>query len=132
MLTLLLDRSAMILMVRFHGLFISEDIATHDAFVSRLVQRDGPVRGIIDLSQVTIVAVPLTRFVEVSRRPQLVPGSQRILVASEPAMTELARVFQNHQELVGNTVPRIVQSLGEAYAAMGVSGDNFEPVDFNW
>ena len=131
MLTLLLHRPAMILMTRFLGMFVSEDIATIDAFVPRFVQSEGPVRGILDFTQVTVVAVPLTKFVERARKPELVPGRQRIIVAPNPTMFGLGRMFQNYQELSGNTGPRVVHSLDEAYAAMGVIGQDFEPIDLN-
>ena len=121
----------MILLARFHGIFVSEDIVALDAFVPRLVQSDGPTRGILDFTQVTVIAVPLTRLVERARKPELVPGSQRIIVAPDPEVFELGRMFQSYQELSGNTVPQVVLSLEDAYAAMGVTGLDFEPVDFN-
>ncbi|MDP1963880.1 MAG: hypothetical protein Q8K93_16945 [Reyranella sp.] len=129
MLTLLVDRLAMILMARFHGMFVSEDIAALDAFVPRFVQSEGPVRGIFDFTDVAVVAVPMTRFVERARRPEQVPGTKRIIVAPDPLMFGMAHKFQSHQELSGNTAPQVVRSLEEAYAAMEVTGQNFEPID---
>lgn len=121
----------MILMTRFHGMFVSEDIAAIDSFVPHFVQSNGPVRGILDFTEVTVVAVPLTKFVERARRPELVPGSQRIIVAPTSQMFGLGRMFQSYQEVSGNTGPRVVHSLDEAYAAMGVIGRDFEPIDLN-
>jgi hypothetical protein len=131
LLSLLLHRPAMILMTRFHGMFVSEDIAAIDAFVPRFVQSNGPVRGILDFTEVTVVAVPLTKFIERGRKPELVPGRQRIIVAPTSQMFGLGRMFQSYQELSGNCAPRVVRSLDEAYAAMGVIRRDFEPIDFN-
>jgi hypothetical protein len=129
LLTLLIDRPAMILMARFQGMFVPEDIAALDAFVPRFVQSDGPVRGIFDFTDVAVVAVPMTKFVERARRPEQVPGTKRIIVAPDTIMFGLARMFQSYQELSGNTAPQIVRSLEDAYSALGVTGQDFEPID---
>lgn len=128
MLTLLFDHKNRVLLARFSGIYTSDDIAAFDRGVGRFVAEEGAVRGLYDFSRVEAVAVPKTKFFELGRRPQLALDQDRVIVAPQLEIYELARLYAALQRDFGNVEPRIVRTLAEAYELLGLRNPEFAPV----
>lgn len=125
MFTLAFERTHRVLLARFSGVFSSEDIVRLDRAVIDFVTREGPIRGLLDFSQVEAVAVPQTFFVARGRSPQIAPGQERVIVAPHPEAYELARAYASQQRDFGNLEPRVVTSLWDAYRLLGLERPEF-------
>jgi len=129
MLALSFDRRNRVLLVQFSGIYSSDDISAFDRLVGRFVAEEGPTRGLYDFSGVTAVAVPKTKLFELGRRPQIALDQDRVIVAPQLEINELARLYATLQRDFGNVEPRIVNTLAEAYDLLGLSDPDFERVE---
>jgi len=129
MFTLAYDRAHNVLLARFAGVFSSQDIEELDRAVMAFTVREGPSHGLIDLSPVDAVSVPLSRLVKRSQQPPFSPGHRRVFVAAGPQALELARTFASEQALAGSGGVQIAATLQEAYALLRIGKTpRFEPV----
>lgn len=94
-----------------------------------LLARTGPVDAILDFSAAQTMAMPETRIMNRGRTPQLMPGRRRILVVPTFEQQGLARLFVSEQTHLGATPPEIVSAIDDAFAALGVTEADFEPVE---
>jgi len=122
------DRQHRVLLTRFSGTFGDDDIVAHDRAIVPLVASEGGVPGIMDFTAVDNVAVTASRIAERGWRPQLVPGQIRIIVAPQPEVAALGRLFINYQQTVGSTIPQIVETLDEACTLIDLVDPQFEPL----
>lgn len=128
MFTLHHERRHRVLLTRFEGMLVPEDIERHDAAVRRFVQEHGRVRGLADFTGVTTVAVPWSLLAARARQPQLSPGQERVMVAPGEEIHEMLSDFAARQADAGNLKPLIVRTLAEGHAALGLHDPRFEPV----
>ncbi len=129
MFTLAFERLPKVLMARFSSVFSSDDIEAIDAAVLGFVAHEGPVRGILDFSDVEAVAVSGPRLAVRSRRPPIVPGQDRVFVTPRPDIYGLGRTFAEQQRIAGGGEPKVATTLAEAYAALGLADPQFDPVE---
>ena len=104
-------------------------VLSFDRDVSRFVAEEGPVRGLYDFSGVKAVAVPKTKLFELGRRPQIALDQDRVIVAPQLEIHELARLYATLQRDFGNVEPRIVRTIAEAYELLGLRDPDFELVE---
>ena len=128
MFSLEFDRPHRLALVRFSGEFGRSDIGALDRAAERLVASEGPVHFLFDFTDVELVAMPDKAIAERGRRPHSSPGYQRVVVAPQPEIFELYRLFNANQALVGSEAPTIVKTLELALIHLGVRKPDFKPV----
>jgi hypothetical protein len=94
-----------------------------------LVAREGLMRGVLDFSAVEAVAVSSARLVARGQRQSILQDENRVFVAPQPEMYQLSRAFADHQRIAGRIEPKVVATLEEAYALLGLQDARFEPVE---
>jgi hypothetical protein len=94
------------------------------ASVSHFAAAGGPYAGILDLSGVTGNQLSLETIRDLAKQPPAVPlGRPRVVVAPRPEEYGLLRMFELWREM-GRQF-RIVLSMDDAYAMLGVSPEDF-------
>jgi hypothetical protein len=126
---LLFDPRHNVLMTRYFGTYVADDITLRDNAVARFVARRGLVRGIVDFSDVNAVDVPLDRFIKRATSPGLLGSKARVIVAPDELTYGLNRVFAAHRAYSRILEPLLVRSLAEAYEALELDDPKFEPVE---
>jgi hypothetical protein len=126
---LFLEHSHRVLLSCFRGAFTLDDIARCDRAVMLTLGREGPVRGIIDLSEVETVDLADDRLMERARQPPMAAGQSRIFVATKPATLDFARAYSMTQREFGGVGPHVVGTRAEAYRLLGLIDPRFEPLE---
>jgi hypothetical protein len=95
--------------------------------VKRVASRGGPYAGVIaDLSQVADFPVSSNTVRALAATGPAVPGlGPRVMVAREPALYGLARMFELYRESMGGQSQIVVQAIDEAYNLLGVTPEDF-------
>jgi hypothetical protein len=101
--------------------------------VARLASRGGPYAAIGDLSQVVAFPISTDTVRHLAAMPPAVPaGRRQVIVAPQPALYGLARMFELHLDSMGGRL-HVVHSIGEAYEVIKVAPQDFSqrlfPVD---
>src|SRR3984957_16334221 len=128
MFSLSFDSSHGVLLAQFAGVLSSEDINGLDKALAAFVSRHGFAPGIVDFSSIKANAVPQSFFVWRARLPQILLGQERIIVAPQQEIYELACVYAAQQRDFGNVEPQVVRTLGDAYLALDLKQPDFRPV----
>lgn len=126
---LFLEHTQRVLLSCFRGTFTLEDIARCDRAVMLMLGRQGPVRGIIDLSEVDSVAIPEDQLIRRARQPPMVAGHERIFVASTPAALAFARSYSATQRQFSGVGPQVAGTRTEACSLLGLINPKFEPLE---
>lgn len=126
------DRTHKVLRLEFAGLFTPEDVDSIDVAVVEFLggagRDQGPVRLLYDMTEVTALAVPTTRFAERARLPA-VGGLERIVVAPRDAGPEFGTTYREEGLRSGTAQPVIVRSRKEAYRLLSMIKPNFEQIE---
>ena len=122
------DTNHRVLLVQFEGVLASEDFEGLDNALLAFVSRYGLARGILDFSSVQANAVPQSFLAWRARLPQILLGQERIIVAPQQEIYELACIYASQQRDFGNLKGRIVRALGDAYRLLDIEQSNFRPV----
>jgi hypothetical protein len=118
-----------VLLVRFSGIHVPEDISKLDWAATEIVAWDGPMRGLLlDYTSVEAVAVPHSFIAYRARLPQISSGYERVMVAPNPELYELARTYASLQHDFGNLGPRVTLSLWDAYQLLGLDKPDFQDI----
>jgi hypothetical protein len=112
----------------FAGTFTLDEIARCDRMVMLTLGREGPVRGILDLSEVDSVSIPDDRLRMRARQPPMVAGRERVFVATNPSTLAFARTYTAIQREFGSTGLEIVTRRVDAYRLLGLDRPRFEPL----
>ena len=115
-----------VVMARFSGVVSSEDLKRLDDALAALVSREGFVRGIFDFSIIEASAVPKSFLVTYARLPQILLAQERVIVAPQQEVFDLACAYAVQQRDFGNMEPKVVRSLEDAYRLFGVDEAGFE------
>lgn len=126
--TFALERRHRAVLVSFSGSLTEQDLLDHDRAAREVHARYGFMRGIVDFSAVTEVAVPTAEFVRRARRTPVMGEVRRAFVVPQPAMFGLARVFTSHHQIDGSNEPILVRTLADACAALAFDAPQFEPI----
>jgi hypothetical protein len=103
------------------------DPASREMYASfgRFAAAGGPYAGILDLSGVTGNQLSIEAIRDLAKKPPAVPGGRpRVVVAPRPEDYCLLRVFELWRGESGRQF-RLVLSMDEAYAMLGVSPEDF-------
>lgn len=129
MFALFLEPTHRVLLSCFGGTFTLDEIARCDRAVMLTLGREGPVRGIIDLSDVEAVDLPKDRLKERAHQPPMAAGQARIFVATKPAALAFAHFYAAAQREFSGEGPYVVGTRAEAYRILGLTDPKFEPLD---
>jgi hypothetical protein len=93
--------------------------------VARLASRGGPYAAITDLSQVQDFPVSCSAVRALAATAPAIPGDRpSVIVAKQPALYGLARVFQLSRDSMAGRL-QIVRSIKEAYDLLRVAPQDF-------
>ena len=129
MFALFLEHSHRVLLSCFRGAFTVDDIARCDRAVMLLLGREGPLRGIIDLTEIETVDLRADQLKARARQPPMVAGQARLFVATSPTVLDFARAYSATQREFGADPPQIVGTREEAYRILGLMDPMFEPLE---
>ena len=115
-----------VVLARFFGVVWSEDLKRLDTALAALVARDGFMAGIFDFSPIEASAVPKSFLVTYARLPQILLAAERVIVAPQQEVYELACAYAIQQRDFGNMEPKIVRDLNDAYRLFDVDEAGFE------
>jgi hypothetical protein len=127
MFSLSFDSNHSVLLAQFAGVLSSEDIEGLDKALAAFVSHHGVARGILDFSSVQANAVPQSFFVWRGRLPQILLGQERVIVAPQQEMYELACAYAAQQRDSGTWSLRSC-ALGDAYRMLDLDQSDFRPV----
>jgi hypothetical protein len=122
------DTNHRVLLMQFEGVLASEDFEGLDDALLAFVSRHGLARGILDFRSIQANAVPQSFLAWRARLPQILLGQERIIVAPQQDIYELACAYAAQQRDFGNLEGRIVRALGDAYRLLDIEQSNFRPV----
>jgi hypothetical protein len=128
MFSLSFDSTHRVLLAQFAGVLSSEDINGLDKALAAFVSRHGFTPGIVDFSAIEANAVPQSFFKWRARLPQILLGQERIIVAPQQEIHELACAYAAQQRDSGNVEPQVVRALSEAYRILDLDQADFRPV----
>jgi hypothetical protein len=122
------DGASRVLLVRFEGVVARQDLERLRADTGTFVVRHGSCDGIVDFTGVTRADLDASYLRALGGRPRVMVGSRRILVAPQPEMFGLTRMYGLQQSLITDNEPMVVHTLDEAYAHLGLTSPRFAPL----
>lgn len=129
MFQLLYDAAHNVLLTQLSGVYSEEDIVLRDKQAARFVARNGLARGLMDYTRVTKVDIPMDLIIRRAQAPPILPGQTRVVVADNEPAYSLNRVIVAHQYFSRKVEPLVVDSLQDAYYALGSSHFAFQPLE---
>ncbi|HZP98176.1 MAG TPA: hypothetical protein VFB13_01465 [Reyranella sp.] len=127
--TLHFDEMHKVLLVRFSGVLTPKDFETLREDTRKFAARHGNCDGIIDFTGLTRSDVDVPYIRSLGRRPRIMGGARRILVAPQAEMFGLSRVYGLHQDSVKSDEPMVVRTLEEALALLELAAPHFVPLE---
>jgi hypothetical protein len=128
MFTLEFDRTHNVLLTRFSGVLLPDDIRNLDQAVRLFVRDHGLVRRVLDFTGVSTVAIPESFLGSGSRLAQISLGQAHVFVVPQEELLVLVRRYVRQQHEDGNPEPTVVPTIGEAYVVLNISAPHFAPV----
>jgi hypothetical protein len=93
--------------------------------IARLASQGGPYAAITDFSKVVDYPVSAEAIRYLAATAPAVPaGRPRVIVAPQPALYGLARMFELYRDSMGGQL-QVVHSMDEAYDLLSVSPEDF-------
>jgi hypothetical protein len=120
------DRQHNVTLARFSGEFGPETIVQLDHASELLVEAEGPTHFVLDFSGIERVNMPDRAIAKRGQRVPLCIDYERVVVAPQPELFGLYRVFA---AAAGAAAPVIVRSISEALLYLDLRRPVFEPVD---
>ena len=127
-----LDQHHKVVLVRLSDRLTQHDVSVLDDIARVLVEAEGPVSAIFDLSAVSAVDVPRTVVERRGRMPQLAPGHPRVMIAPQPDVRALCEAFARLQAESGSEPPTVVDTMAQALARLGLGPLTFRPMEIGW
>ena len=128
MFTLEFDRIHQVLLIRFGGMLLPDDIRSLAQAAHLFLRDHGAVRRLLDFSDVSTVAIPESFLRSPSGLTQITFAQAGVFVVSQEELLDLVRRFVRQQREYGNPEPAIVRTIAEAYAVLNISAPHFAPV----
>ena len=129
MFTLEFEDTYRILLARFSGILMPEDISQIDQVVTQAIAWGGPLHGmLLDFSSVQAVGVPQTFIAVRARLPFISPDCERVFVVPSGELRGLAQRYAALQRAYGIKAPHVVQSMSEAYEVLQLERPDFRPL----
>jgi hypothetical protein len=126
------DQRQKALLVVFSRRFTAADLSGLDDIAEILVEAEGPMSGVFDFSRIEEIDITSQGVASRGRQAQLCPGLRRAIVAPQPEMFALAEVFAQNQGVVGSEPPKVVCTMAEALAWLGLERLHSRPVEVSW
>jgi hypothetical protein len=123
--TLHFDEVHKVLLTRFDGVVERQDFETLREDARKFAARHGNCDGILDFTGVTQVNVDVAYIRALGRRPRIMSGMRRVLVAPQAEMFGLSRVYGLQQDSVSSDEPTVVHTLDEAFGLFELSPPHF-------
>lgn len=129
MFALLVDRTQKALLARIFGDLTDAVLTDMEAAIRSILEVEGPLRRIVDLSDVGTVVVPQELLVARAKNRPLSPSRTpvRVFVAPTDYLFAISRMFTTYQATHGIDT-MIVRKLEEAYRSLELKNPNFQPV----
>ena len=133
MLELSIERRHRVLKLSFAGDFTVDDLDAIDGAILRFMGGEGReldgVRCLYDLTAVTALAVPSSRFAVRAQVPPLLPFG-RVVVPFAEAPPDFGSSYKRMAGVTAHQQPLVVPSLEDAYARLGIRDTpRFEPIE---
>jgi hypothetical protein len=128
MFTLEFDRIHQVLLIRFSGMLLPDDIRSLAQAVHLFVRDHGAVRRLLDFSEVSTVAIPESFLRSPSGLTQISLAQAGVFVVSQEELLDLVRRYASQQREYGDPEPAIVRTIAEAYAVLNIAAPHFTPV----
>ena len=119
------DRHYKLAWARFSGELRRDDIGTFDRTVALFIATEGCAHFVLDFTAVESVAMPDEALFERGKRQHKCPGFQRVVVAPQPEIFGLYRLFSANQSRIGSEAPLIVKTMEHALIHLGVAKPDF-------
>ena len=116
-----------IALVRFRGQVSEQDWTMLQALAQRRRGRD-EYDSILDLTEVERSDVTTDFIATRGALPQVFDNRERIYVVPHDDLKLLVRLYAAYQAAKGWRPPLIVNTIGEAFAYLGVRPEDFQPV----
>jgi anti-anti-sigma regulatory factor len=126
--SLLFDESARILLVRFAGAVVRQELERLRRDTRRFVERHGNCDSIVDFTAVDHVDLDGAYLRALGGRPRVMAGARRVFVASQPEVFGIVRMFGLQQSLVTDNEPMVMRTLDEACVFLGLEAPRFAPI----
>jgi hypothetical protein len=102
-----------------------QDLTDLYRVTERFASQGGPYSGILDLSKVEHMPVTAGTIRTLAwSAPALPAGTPRVIVAREPIVFGLSRMFELSRDAMDGEL-RVVHSIDEAYGVLGVTAADF-------
>jgi hypothetical protein len=125
-LSFLFERRHRVLLSRFGGTVGDAELTRQVRLASAFARREGPLRTIVDFTDVTDFTVDMRTITGLAARAD---RHDRVFIVPQPEIFGLARLFSTHNNLAGSTTPpSLVKTLAEAYAAFALDDPDFQPM----
>jgi hypothetical protein len=128
MFSLSFDSNHRVVLAQFGGVLSTEDIEDFDKALAAFVSRHGFARGIFDFSSIQANAVPQSFLVRRARLPQILLGQERIIVAPQQEIYELACAYRINVRGVVRRIRKKFLQCDETFAEI----DNFVGLGYRW
>jgi hypothetical protein len=122
------DSKHKVLLARFEGALTDEAIEALWPAARAFAAIHGNCSGIVDLSAVGKIEVDIADLRAFGRRPRVMAGVQRVLVAPGDEMFGMIRMYGLQQSSTLDDEPMVVRSLQEAYDLLGLQDPDFQPI----
>jgi hypothetical protein len=127
--TLEFEDTYRILLVRFSGVLVSEDICQIDEVVTQAIAWGGRLHGLLlDFSSVQAVGIPETFVALRASLPLISPDCERAFVVPSAELRELAQTYAALQRTYGAKAPHVVDSMSDACEVLQLDRPNFRPL----
>ncbi len=129
MFVLAVERGQRVLRFTFSGVFTTGDLDAIDRTLIDFLAGEGAVyeclRCLYDMTDVTALAVPKSRFGLRARTPPI-GNVQRVVVKPLGAGEDFGQSYREEESLSSHSQPVIVPTLGDAYDLLGLVDPCFE------
>ena len=130
MFALFLDRKNRVLLTRVSGILRHEEMLAQSIAARKIDASEGPLRGLLDFSDVEAVDIPLDMIKQLGKGQQNIANQVRVyLIPSNDHQFGLARLFGTYQSLSGNVEPQIVRTMAQAYDVLQITDPDFVPLE---
>jgi hypothetical protein len=129
MLTLEFEDTYRILLGRFSGIHVPEEIGVLDQSVTEAIAWGGSIHGLLlDYTSVQGVAVSRSFIALRARLPPLAQTYRRVFVVPSPELHELAQAYARQQREFSTEAPHVVASMADAYKLLQLERPIFRPI----
>jgi hypothetical protein len=131
MVTLAFEHAFKVLLARFSGIHVPEDIADLEQAIMEIVGWGEHLHGVLlDYTAVEAVAMPQSFIAYRASLPLMSTGYERVMVVPNQELYGLARAYATQQREYGYKAPHVVASTGDAYELLRLQQPNFQPISF--